>query len=61
MQTNIKMYIFLSSFAITLCTVTDAWLTKYDFNGDYGDHKWNSQVSPPVSTFFYSYSYSDYH
>ncbi|XP_071155041.1 uncharacterized protein [Mytilus edulis] len=47
MQTNIKMYIFLSSFVVTLCTVTDAWLTKYDFNGDYGDHKWNSQVSPP--------------
>lgn len=41
------MYILVSSFAVILCSVTDAWLTKYDLNGDFSDLKWQRQVSPP--------------
>jgi hypothetical protein len=53
MQISIKMYILVSSFAVTLCTVTDAWLTNYDLNGDFGYHHRNRQVSSTVSDIYY--------
>lgn len=45
MQISIKMYILVSSFAVTLCTVTDALLANYDLNGDFAYHHRNRQVS----------------
>lgn len=51
MQINVKMYILVSSFAVTFCAVTEAWLTKYDYDGNFADHKWGGQVKPQVSQF----------